>query len=176
MSPTLMSRCLARRFRSLILVSVLCLPGMPAHACSYDGMPLDLSLAHPASLSVALAAQQAYQEKLMPRPLPLPGGFGMRRTLGLLEKLQQRLPVGAPGFSLLLVEPGLWSRFTADGVRLHAIPAPGELQVIVSEGALLALESGKISTADAMQLGLLIIDGPSAKVLAEQAGRVYPGG
>lgn len=160
---------------SLILASMLSLSGVPAQACSYDGMPLELSLAHPASLGVALAAQQAYQDKLMPRPLPLPGGFGMRRTLGMLEKLQQRLPTDSPDFSLLLVEPGLWSRFAGTDVGLHTIPEPTELQVIVSEGALLALEGGKISAAEAMQLGLLIVDGPNAKVLVGQLGSAYPG-
>ncbi|WP_394558259.1 hypothetical protein [Aquipseudomonas alcaligenes] len=175
-----LTRMRHRLFQRLCSLTLACglglgLSGMSAQACSYDGMALDLSLAHPASLGVALAAQQAYQDKLMPRPLPLPGGFGMRRTLGMLEKLQQRLPTGSPSFSLLLVEPGLWSNFTADGVRLHADPDAGERLVILSEGALLALEGGRLPAAKAMQSGLLVIDGPDADALAKLWLSAYPG-
>lgn len=144
------------------------------YACSYDGMPLDLSLAHPSSLTVALAAQQAYQETVIAKPVTLPGGFGMRRAMGLLDKLRQRLPASTPAFSLLLVEPGLWSRFSADGVTLHTTPQAGERLIISSEGALLALEKSQLSIPQALTRHLLVIDGADAQRLQALLLDAYP--
>ncbi len=165
-----------QRLRRQALVALLAgmLAGQAA-ACSYDGMAIDLSLSHPASLGVALAAQQAYQSGSLERPLPLPGGFGMRRTLALLEQLRQRLPADAPAFQLLLVEPGLWSRFTAQGVQLHATPQEGAALVVLSEGALIALEKGRLSADAALQQGVLRLQGADQAALARLWRSAYPG-
>lgn len=151
----------------------LALVSARAYTCSYDGMPLDLALAHPASLTVALAARQAYQDAAMPRVPALPGGFGMRRALMALDNLRQRLPADTPAFSLLLAEPGLWSRFADGNVTLHSTPVPGERLVIVSEGALLALEKQQLSSALALQRQLLIFDGPDGQSLGDSWQRAF---
>jgi hypothetical protein len=133
-----------------------------SQACSYDGMAKDLATAHPASLPVALAIFEAYQAKLIAKPVTLPGGFGMRRAQIMLEKLRIALAPSAidENFSLLLVEPGLWAHFEGTGaalqVTLHvAAPSPGEAAVITGEGVLQALLKGKLNARQALDTGLL---------------------
>ncbi|QKE64108.1 hypothetical protein HNE05_12370 [Aquipseudomonas campi] len=130
--------------------------------CGYDGMAVDLTTAHPASLSVALAIHDAYQAKLLTKPIALQGGFGMRRAQIMLEKLRVALAPIAMGerFSLLLIEPGLWAHFDGTGaelrVTLHvAAPAADERVVITGEGVLLALVQGKLGADQALQAGLI---------------------
>lgn len=137
----------------------------PVSACSYDGRPVDLAMAHPGSLDVALAIHDAYEEGLFVRPFPLQGGFGMRRALMMLEKLRVALaPVmGRERFDLLLVEPGLWTRFESNGgvvtMTAHARgPDKEQPVVIVGEGVLMALMSGKLGIDQALAKGVLRID------------------
>ena len=166
-------RRLSRRY-ALALSLMLLVPGA-SRACSYDGLAVDLSLAHPASLGVALALQQAYQSKRLKRPLPLPGGFGMRRTLQQLEALRTRLPAMQSGFSLLLVEPGLWVRFGSQGVQLHAAPpGPDEALVVAGEGTLLALQAGTLDARQAVRDGLLHLQGATTTELADAWYDAYP--
>lgn len=141
-----------------------------SQACGYDGLAMDLTSAHPASLSVALAIHTAYQAKLLARPIALQGGFGMRRAQLNLEKLRVALAPHLRGerFSLLLVEPGLWAQFDGTGaelrVTLHvAAPAAGERTVITGEGVLLALIQGQLSARQALDAGVLRLDAESAQ-------------
>lgn len=155
---------------ALLLVSA----GRHADACGYDGLAADLSLAHPGSLQVSLAVYQAYQSKLLAKPLPLPGGFGMRRALAALQRLSDSLPDAAGSFDLLLLEPGLWAHFDAqDGVwqlTVHSpAPAAGQPAAIIGEGALLALVAGKLSAAQALDAGLLQLNPDPRQVQRWQA-------
>ncbi|MDG9924300.1 MULTISPECIES: hypothetical protein [unclassified Pseudomonas] len=154
-----------------------------SHACGYDGMAMDLTQAHPGSLDVALALHQAYQDQALARPVPLPGGFGMRRALNMLGKLRNTLATQAPAdsFSLLLVESGLWARFTTDDEQLKLTPhlpgpAPGDAVLITGEGTLLALQKGRLSTEQALQLGLIRLDASpvQAESLATRWQAAYP--
>jgi hypothetical protein len=138
--------------------------GTGSHACGYDGMAMDLGIAHPASLPVALAIHDAYQARLIGKPVAMPGGFGMRRALIMLEKLRLALAPAAKGesFRLLLVEPGLWAQFNGTGAELRvtphvAAPAADEPAIITGEGVLLALGQGKLSAEQALQAGLIQI-------------------
>lgn len=131
-------------------------------ACGYDGMAADLAIAHPASLPVALAIHDAYRTKLLTKPVALPGSFGMRRALIMLEKLRVALAplVQGDSFSLLLVEPGLWAHFDGTGAQLQVtlhVAAPGAdgNAIITGEGVLLALAQGKLSAEQALQAGLI---------------------
>lgn len=158
------------RFAALGLAALLCGAAPVSLACGYDGMAMDLGLAHPASLGVSLAVYQAYQDKLIAKPLPLPGGFGMRRALKALDQLASKLPADGGSFSLLLAEPGLWTRFELRDGRWHLTPhVPGPVQgdnlVIVGEGALLAMLDSTLSGSQALARGLLHIEGKP-----EQAG------
>ncbi|QEY62922.1 hypothetical protein FXN65_12865 [Metapseudomonas lalkuanensis] len=152
------------RLATFSLAALLCGAAPASLACGYDGMAMDLALAHPASLEVSLAIHRAYQDKLMAPPLPLPGAFGMRRALKAMDRLAAMLPADGERFSLLLVEPGLWTRFEKrDGhwqPTPHTTgPAEGEDVVIVGEGALLAMLGGKLSTRQALEHGLLHVEG-----------------
>ncbi|MCY1430974.1 hypothetical protein D9M71_469340 [compost metagenome] len=156
--------------RSLLIGALALLLGSasaPSLACGYDGMAVDLATAHPASLPVALAIFDAYEGKLLARPIPLQGGFGLRRAQVMLDKLRTALaPITrAEGFSLLLVEPGLWARFDVAGAELRMtlhVPAPaeGESTVITGEGVVQALVQGKLSAEQALQAGLVLILAP----------------
>lgn len=156
------------RASTLVAVGLALLLGSASplsRGCGYDGMAVDLSIAHPASLPVALAIHNAYQAKLLSKPVPLQGGFGMRRAQIMLEKLRSALAPHLTGesFSLLLVEPGLWARFEGAGAQLRvtlhvAAPAAGESVVITGEGVLLALVRGTLSARQALDAGLLHLD------------------
>ncbi|AYF86719.1 hypothetical protein SA496_11790 [Pseudomonas sp. JS3066] len=162
------------RLTTLGLATLLCSVAPASLACGYDGMAMDLSLAHPASLDVALAVNQAYQDKLIAKPLPLPGGFGMRRALKALERVASTLPPRGEDFSLLLVEPGLWTRFELRDGRWQftphtSAPAAGENAVIVGEGALLAIMAGKLAAPQALERGLVHVEGERLKAMDWQS-------
>ncbi|MGH8435847.1 MAG: hypothetical protein ACRERX_15530 [Pseudomonas sp.] len=159
---------ISRHLLALALALLLGGANPSALACGYDGMAVDLTAAHPASLPVALAIHDAYKGKLIARPIPLQGGFGMRRALLILDSLRVALSStnGNERFNLLLVEPGLWARFeqvdndlqmTAHSPR----PAPEETVVIIGEGVLIALENGKLSVDRALSTGVLRIQSGS---------------
>ena len=64
-------------------------------------------------------------------------------------------------FWVLLVESGLWSRYTSDGenilLAVHADPPQdGEAVMITGEAVLAAIEDGKLSWQDATQRNLLV--------------------
>ncbi|MDH4581581.1 hypothetical protein E8F20_06790 [Pseudomonas sp. BN415] len=146
------------------LAVLLCSAAPASLACGYDGMAMDLALAHPASLDVSLAIHQAYQDELIAKPLPLPGGFGMRRALTAMDRLASRLPPSGNDFSLLLVEPGLWTRFELRDGQWHLTPhapapAKGESLVIVGEGVLLAMLASRMTATQALEHGLVHTEG-----------------
>ncbi|MFG0380320.1 hypothetical protein ACF8C6_05065 [Pseudomonas sp. zbq_18] len=136
-----------------------------ATACGYDNPLADFAPAHPESLGVALAIYDAYESKQLRRPAPLPGGFGMRRALNIIDKLEASLgpDSGSGGFYLLMVESGLWTSYqTVDGTWVAtahvAEPAVGEPVVITGEGVLIALQGGKLNFNQAMESGLLRVE------------------
>jgi hypothetical protein len=155
------------KIRSFLVGLLLCSASTPGLGCGYDGMAVDLATAHPVSLPVALAIFDAYEARLLARPIPLQGGFGLRRAQLMLDKLRSALaPTSAEGFSLLLVEPGLWTRFDGAGAEqrmtLHVpTPAEGESTVITGEGVLRALVQGKLGTEQALQAGLIQVLAPA---------------
>ncbi|MCY1286003.1 hypothetical protein D9M70_349610 [compost metagenome] len=160
------------RIRNFLVGLLLCSASTSGLGCGYDGMAVDLATAHPASLPVALAIFDAYEARLLARPIPLQGGFGLRRAQVMLDKLRSALAptasagAGAGGFSLLLVEPGLWTRFDGAGAELRMtlhVPAPpeGESTVITGEGVLRALVQGKLGAEQALQAGLIQVLAPA---------------
>ncbi|MND30289.1 hypothetical protein D3C80_208190 [compost metagenome] len=156
------------RIRNFLVGLLLCSASTSGLGCGYDGMAVDLATAHPASLPVALAIFDAYEARLLARPIPLQGGFGLRRAQVMLDKLRSALaPTASAGdFSLLLVEPGLWTRFDGAGAELRMtlhVPAPpeGESTVITGEGVLRALVQGKLGAEQALQAGLIQVLAPA---------------
>ncbi|MGL4318964.1 MAG: hypothetical protein ACRCTL_20410 [Pseudomonas sp.] len=141
-----------------------------AAACGYDSPMVDLTPAHPESLTVALAIHDAYASKQLRKPIPLPGGFGMRRALSMVEKLRTALGpnAGSDNFYLLMVESGLWTAYRPvagawEATAHVARPAADEPVVITGEGVLLALQGGKLSISQAMASGLLRIEASASQ-------------
>lgn len=149
----------ATSLRTVMLAS-LWLVGTTAVACGYDGRPQDIKAAHPQSMSVALAIHQSYQDGVLKRPAPLLGGFGLRRAQHHLTRLAEALPETSdmPAFTLLLVEPGLWSRY-GEQLQVHITPEAGEITVITGEGPLLALSKGTLNFNQALEQGLIRVEG-----------------
>ncbi|MGI3131102.1 hypothetical protein ACRSLK_12010 [Halopseudomonas pachastrellae] len=149
----------AKNLRAALLTS-LWLASSAVVACSYDGRPQDLKAAHPQSMSVALAIHQSYQDGIVSRPAPLMGGFGMRRAQHHLSRLAEAIPAtnDVPAFTLLLVEPGLWSRY-GEQLEMHISPDSGEVAVITGEGPLLAMSKGALDFDQALERGLLRVEG-----------------
>ena len=149
----------ATSLRAVLLAS-LWFVGGTAMACAYDGRPQDIKAAHPQSMSVALAIHQSYQDGILNRPAPLIGGFGMRRAQHHLSRLAEAIPAtnDVPAFTLLLVEPGLWSRY-GEQLEMHISPDSGEVAVITGEGPLLALSKGALDFDQALERGLIRVEG-----------------
>ncbi|GAA6130575.1 hypothetical protein [Halopseudomonas sabulinigri] len=149
----------ATSLRAALLTSLL-LASSAAAACGYDGRPQDIKAAHPQSMSVALAIHQSYQDGALKRPAPLLGGFGMRRAQFHLNRLAEALPVtnDTLGFTLLLVEPGLWSRY-GEQLEVHITPEADEVAVITGEGPLLAMSKGTLDFDEALEQGLIRVEG-----------------
>lgn len=152
-------------FKAIGLALLLSSASPMAEACGYDGLLPDIAPAHSDSLLVALAIFDAYENELMRKPMSLPGGFGLRRALGLAEKTKVALEhgTGVDGFHMLMVESGLWTYYQPSGDTLKVImhapkPAEDQAMVITGEGVLLALQSGKLSVAQAMAAGMLRIE------------------
>jgi hypothetical protein len=94
----------------------------------------------------------------------------VRNTMAL-NGWRKRLEVAgeAPSFSVVLLQPVLWSRFEAGagGLRLRVHePGPGDGDaVLVTDAAVLAaLADGRIDMPQARELGLLRLYGAPAKV------------
>jgi hypothetical protein len=95
------------------------------------------------------------------------------RTLGRLQRLRQTLDRAAqqrgvtlPTFSLLLVEPALWSRFSADasGVTVAIdteAPPTGSPVVVTGAAVIAAIAAGRVSPKDAFRRGLIVVDAPA---------------
>jgi hypothetical protein len=69
-----------------------------------------------------------------------------------------------PGFALLLVEAGLWTRYVldAEGVSItaHASgPQPADALVFTGEAVIEAITGGRLSVDEAFRRGLIVIDG-----------------
>ena len=78
-----------------------------------------------------------------------------------------------PGFALLLVEAGLWTRYVldAEGVSItaHASgPQPADALVFTGEAVIEAITGGRLSVDEAFQLGRLTNRAAFGTALATQ--------
>ena len=154
-----------RRILAAALVAAAC-SGDAALACGYHGLignPFQAS--YPGSVGVAIATRGAIESGAIPEPKSAAGALGLARSRRWLETLQVRLAdQGLPDrLAVLVVDSGLWSRFTHDGqaaaLRFHtAGPERGDQVLLVSEAALAALSAGAMRFNDARQRGLARLD------------------
>jgi hypothetical protein len=154
-----------RRILAAALVAAAC-SGEAALACGYHGLIGNpFKAGYPGSVRVAIATRGAIESGAIPEPESAVGALGLARSRRWLETLQVRLADrGLPDrLAVLVVNSGLWSRFTHDGravaLRFHAAgPEQGDQVLLVSEAALAALSAGAMSFDDARQRGLVRLD------------------
>lgn len=154
------------------------LAAAPAGACGYHGMIGDsFSAIYPGSIDVAIALRSALDRKQLKAAPAVPPLLGLVRSTRWLEDFGRwagSSAAGAADFSVLLVEPGLWTRYRKQGSGLAmephvAAPSAGEVVVITGEPALQALVERRLTLADALKAGVVRFEGaPEAVAQLQQ--------
>ena len=164
-----------------------------AAACGYHD---DVSLArgvlnwvYPDALHVIGAISAAVAERRLPAGAAGragPGLLGYHGTVRAIERHGQQLRASAsemppPAFSLLLIEPMLWTRFTSDEgdaqVQVHvAGPQAGDLVVISGEEVIRAIANNALTIGEAYRSGLIRLYGTDEQArsflaMYDQVGR-----
>jgi hypothetical protein len=127
---------------------------------------------YPDALHVVGATAAAVAEGRLPPPDgemgPDPFGTRYRATVRSIERFLEVLSPAAgapsPNFSLVLVEPMLWTRFEGDQGRLRAQvhvsgPQPGNIVLVSDTNVIRAVADGRLSIGDAHRLGLIRLYG-----------------
>jgi hypothetical protein len=168
--------------------------GSEAAACGYHD---DVSLArgllnwtYPDALHVVGAISTAVAERRLPAPATVRGGLGhlgYHGAVRVLDRHAQQLRMsssGMPGptFSVLLIEPMLWTRFVSEGgevrPQVHVSgPNVGDLVVISGEEVFREIAHDRLSFGEAYRQGLVRLYGTEEQVrsflaLYEQVGSV----
>jgi hypothetical protein len=170
------------------------LPATSPLACGYEdpnSLALRrgaLNLAFPNALYVQGALTQAHMNETIivePRRAAAadPFGGGFRKAARMLRRLGEELPDvsrGADGFafSLVLIEPMLWTRFWLDDGQVRTEvhvdgPQRGDLVVVSAEAALREVLAGRLTMSAAEQAGLIRFYGDPADVA--QYRRLFDG-
>ena len=155
--------------------------GSQAAACGYHD---DVSRArgilnwsYPDSLHVVGAISTAVAEKRLPAPAPVRGGFGLlgyHGTARALDRLAEQLRMSSdeatlPAFSLLLIEPMLWTRFVSESgdvrPQVHMSgPQAGDVVVISGEEVIREIAHKRLSIREAYRRGLIRLYGTEDQV------------
>ncbi len=151
-----------------------------ASACGYHD---DVSIArgvlnwtYPDALHVIGAISRAVAERRL--PVRASGGgvdmFAYHGTVRIIERYGHLLQEAAsempvPAFSLLLIEPMLWTRFVPDQgdvqTRVHvSAPEAGELVIISGEEVIRAIVNETLTIGEAHRSGLLRLYGTDQQV------------
>jgi hypothetical protein len=148
----------------------------PAVACGFDGlMEGNWTPLHPRSIDVAAAVREQADKGLLDASLldaRSAGPMGMLRATKQLRGLGLRFTQGAvsastaPSMAVLLVESGLWTRYTrtAEGItpQVHvAGPDPVDAVIVTSEAVITAVLAGRLTARQAFDRGLVVVDGPA---------------
>ena len=163
----------------MVMLAALLLSGAvgPASPCGFDG-PLgnNFSAMHPKSIGVALAVRDAVVAGVIePAADPaVAGRAGYWRAVGHLTALQRALssaPTERPmPVSVLFIDSGLWSRLTPAmngfAMDVHTDGAKeSDVVVVTSEPVLTAILDKRLPVADALERGLLTVEGDPADAM-----------
>ncbi len=172
---------LPRLIRALMVGTVAL--GLPpgAVACGYHD---DVSLArgvlnwvYPDALHVVGAIAKAVSERRL--PVSTSGGgegnpWGYHHTVRSIDHYTQQLRAHSggtrpPAFSLLLIEPMLWTRFAPEGGDLQAqvhvsAPRAGDLVLISGEAVIREIANSRLSIGGAYRRGLIRLYGTEEQV------------
>ena len=149
---------------------------MGASACVFDGLvETDFDIPSLGAIQVVVSVRAAVEAHVLPAAAlvshpPGPAGFWRSNdAIGWMHDAMAGVTEypRPPIFALLLVDSGLWTRFSSDGGRLgaerHAAgPRPGEPLVITHLSVLEDIRAGRLMTEAAMASGLVVIDGAGA--------------
>jgi hypothetical protein len=185
-----------RLVRILMFGTIMCWLPPAAIGCGYHD---DVSLArgllnwiYPDALHVVGAISTAVAERRLPAAAPVRGALGLvgyHGTVRALDQHAQQLRMSSdemprPTFSLLLIEPMLWTRFVSDGgdvrMQVHVSgPQAGELAVISGEDVIREIAGNRLSIGEAHRHGLIRLYGTDDQVmlflrLYDQVGRQPP--
>ncbi len=185
-----------RLARGLMFASIMLWLPPAALACSYHD---DVSLArgvlnwvYPDALHVVGAVAQAVSERRLPAPgsgRGLGGLVAYHGTLRSIEQYSQQLRMASDGtrpaaFSLLLIEPMLWTRFASENGELRTQvhtsgPQAEDLVVITAEPVIREVTRNRLTLGEAHRLGLIRLYGKEEQVagfltLYDQVGRPLP--
>lgn len=154
------------------------LAAAPAGACGYHGLIGDsFSASYPGSIDVAIALRSALDRNQLKAAPAMPPLMGLVRSTRWLEDFGRwagQSAAGAPEFAVLLVEPGLWTRYRKQGsgfaMESHvATPASGDVVLITGEPALQALVERRLTLAGAIKAGVVRFEGtPEAVARLQQ--------
>lgn len=165
------------RKTALALAATLCVVGATgwASACGYDGASAAaIAARYPHAVEVAARLLHPSNSQILDRQLVSPtfvNMMGYHRAVHRLQRLREPLErvvldehLTSPGFSLLLVEAGLWTRYApdAEGVRISVHtprPPADDVLVFTGEAVIEAIGSGRLSADEAFQRGLIVVDG-----------------
>ncbi|MCA1439861.1 hypothetical protein I6F07_06395 [Ensifer sp. IC4062] len=150
-------------------------------ACGYHD---DVSMArgmmnwvYPEALHVLGAISTAVAERRLAPPLSdkAPDLFGSRyrRTAEALERFGEALGESADrmpalSFSIVLLEPMLWTRYEAAGGRLRTQvhvtgPKAGDLVLVSGEAVIGGIVAGRLATGEAIERGLIRLYGSESQ-------------
>ncbi len=147
-------------------------PQNPLHACSYHGvLGLGGSAAHPGAVDVAMAIDAAASAGTIEMPVAKPPAsmVGYHRMVKQIERFRELLNSAGsgrdriPGFSLLLIDTALWSRFAPSpsgfDLNIHTEGSMrGEPVVLSSTGVIRSVIDGRLSAGDAVSRGLIRVE------------------
>lgn len=180
-------RSLDLRLGSLVLAAALA-AAPAARACGYhDPANLNLgmlNLAYPDAMFVRTAVWMAQRDGVIAanvapqgndEPTARQGGiYRLFGTVAALGHLRDRLDVAldgraVPSFSIMLMQPMLWSRFEISGTALNLQahvtgPAVSDVVIVTDEPVVDALLDGRLSPQDAQARGLVRFYGTPADV------------
>lgn len=172
---------LGPRLRRILVLGtiMLWLPPPGAIACGYHS---DMSLArgllnwvYPDALHVVGAISMAVAERRLPAPATVGRGlFGYHDIVRSLERHAQQLRIASGEttprtFSLVLIEPMLWTRFVSEGsdVRMHVHvsgPQAGDLVMISGEDVVREIANNRLSVGEAYRSGLIRLYGTEKQI------------
>ena len=131
------------------MAAALALQTGAVSACGYDSPMVDLIVAHPRSIEVALAVRDAYDHGELQALAPVPPVLGLVRANGMLQNFRPLViaVAGSPNTSVavLLIEEGLWARYSMSAAGMAT-----ELHV-----------EGPLTPTRATELGVLIVVRPT---------------
>jgi hypothetical protein len=142
-----------------------------AVACGYDGAVPDLVAAYPQSIEVALSVRDAYDRSELRALQPAPNALALVRAQLLMRRFAPMVAEASQAqqgsVAVLLVESGLWTRYTFDGNAVVAVPhiagpQAGEPVVISSEAVISAVLEGKLAIKRASSMGLMVLRAPAS--------------